>query len=131
MIRTTVEQTDPQGREVAVPAEVLAVLEPAHRYLAERLRAAEHLPIAIKWHRFDNSWPDGWTVEVHLEYDGWAADERLRVDHLREPLSMREAVREAVWKFARVLRAWVKDTLSRVREEMAQDRAQVTAGSEE
>ncbi|MBY0460382.1 MAG: hypothetical protein K2V38_23960 [Gemmataceae bacterium] len=119
MIQTTIERTDPHGQAVAVPAEVLAAIEPAQRFLMERLKPAEHLPARVVWRGFEDRGADGWTVELHTEYEGLGADQRLSMSQLRTPPQMREQMLEATWNFAGLLSSRLKSNLSQIRADLA------------
>ena len=127
MIQTTIERTDVNGREVTVPADVLADIEEANAYLMVRLKPADYLPIQVKWHRFVNPGTWEWTVELHLEYEGMSADHRFTVEQLRDARQMKEQIGEVVWAFSEVLSTWVGNSLRRMREE----RNQLTAEGKE
>ncbi|MBY0512649.1 MAG: hypothetical protein K2P78_01905 [Gemmataceae bacterium] len=119
MIEIAVSTTDPRtGQAVPVPAEVVRLIERENQTLRRQLKYVQDLPIRAVWQRFEDHGERGWSVDLHLEYEGYGFGKQILVNTLRDPDQARDEIRQVVWDFGITISKGAGVKLDRLRAEI-------------
>ena len=123
MIETAIQQTArTNGGPIAIPADVLAVVEQADLILRNELGRVDVGLIRGTWDRFQDQGAEGWSVMLRLETEIDSSEAKILVDQIRDRVAAKEMIREAIWDFARAISTKVRELLRQIRADIKRDR---------
>jgi hypothetical protein len=116
MIQTSIDRTDSKtGGELAIPRDVVSIVEAANRILLEQLPSLTNLTLNASWCRFEEIPGKGWCVYLDIFTAEYSYGQQLRVNDLRHPAQAKELIREVLWEFAQTYSEKVGEEIQKIR----------------
>lgn len=118
MIETTILRSDPRtGKPIDAPQHVWPAVERADAVLKDLLKSVRSVPITATWQPEEVA-PGVWSVDLHLEHEGYGFGKQLYLDQLRTPEGLKEQIGEVIWEFGRSISEQVGDQLRQIRADL-------------
>jgi hypothetical protein len=119
MIQTNIDTVDHRTeKEVAVPADVIAVVERANQILQDQFRTAPDRGLQASWCQFEEVTGVGWCVNLDVFTPVYGYGRQLRVNDLRQPSRAKELIWEVLDEFAQTYSDKVDEQLRKIRTDL-------------